>query len=125
MYLITWLPVVILPFLSKAVPFLPHEIPTELNLTEVGFATFRQPINHDLPDSGTFTQHYAYSYQYWKGPGSPIVFGTPGESSLINPFSILDAREYAATAYFSNLTTMMHLAKELGRLCRVLMQLSH
>jgi hypothetical protein len=45
-------------------------------------AEFQQYIDHADPSIGTFTQRYVYNADYWKGPGSPIVFTTDGESTI-------------------------------------------
>ncbi|KAG9018024.1 hypothetical protein FRB90_012583 [Tulasnella sp. 427] len=42
---------------------------------------FDQLIDHSNPSAGTFKQRYFFSDQYYKGQGSPIVIGTPGEQS--------------------------------------------
>ncbi|KIO21853.1 hypothetical protein M407DRAFT_28564 [Tulasnella calospora MUT 4182] len=42
---------------------------------------FDQLIDHANPAAGTFKQRYFFSDQYYKGQGSPIVIGTPGEQS--------------------------------------------
>ncbi|KAI1386599.1 peptidase S28 [Hypoxylon trugodes] len=47
----------------------------------VGWGTFDQLIDHSNPDLGTFEQRYWYGAQYWKGPGSPIIFVNPGEQA--------------------------------------------
>ena len=35
----------------------------------VGNATFKQIIDHNNPDLGTFEQFYYYDTTFWKGPG--------------------------------------------------------
>ncbi|KAI2620595.1 serine carboxypeptidase S28-domain-containing protein [Hypoxylon sp. NC1633] len=45
----------------------------------VGWGTFEQLLDHSHPELGTFSQRYWYGAQYWKGPGSPIIFVNPGE----------------------------------------------
>ncbi|KAG8976892.1 hypothetical protein FRC05_002829 [Tulasnella sp. 425] len=42
---------------------------------------FHQLIDHENPSLGTFKQRYFFSDQHYRGPGSPIVIGTPGEKS--------------------------------------------
>ena len=46
-----------------------------------GWGTFEQLIDHSDPSLGTFSQRYWYGTEYWKGPGSPIIFVNPGEQS--------------------------------------------
>jgi hypothetical protein len=46
-----------------------------------GWGTFDQLIDHSNPGLGTFSQRYWYGAQYWKGPGSPIIFVNPGEQA--------------------------------------------
>ncbi|KIH92084.1 serine-type peptidase [Sporothrix brasiliensis 5110] len=46
-----------------------------------GWGTFNQPIDHNSPHLGTFSQRFWYSTEFWKGPGSPIVLTCPGEQS--------------------------------------------
>ena len=46
-----------------------------------GWSTFDQLLDHSNPSLGTFRQRYWYGTQYWKGPGSPIIFVNPGEQS--------------------------------------------
>ncbi|THW68098.1 serine carboxypeptidase [Aureobasidium pullulans] len=68
-----------------------------------GNATFRQYIDHENKDVGTFEQFYFYSTEFYGGPGSPIILFTPGEVN--------------ASAYTSYLTlnrTTGVLAKEIG-----------
>lgn len=45
-------------------------------------AYFDQLIDHSNPGLGTFKQEYWYSTMYYDGPGSPIVFEAPGESTI-------------------------------------------
>lgn len=49
-----------------------------------GWGTFAQLIDHSNPHLGTFPQRFWYGTQYWKGPGSPIVFVNPGEQAADN-----------------------------------------
>ncbi|CAM1508761.1 Fc.00g056090.m01.CDS01 [Cosmosporella sp. VM-42] len=46
-----------------------------------GWSTFDQLLDHFNPSLGTFRQRYWYGTEYWKGPGSPIIFVNPGEQS--------------------------------------------
>ncbi|KAB5536262.1 putative serine peptidase [Coniochaeta sp. 2T2.1] len=45
----------------------------------VGTGVFQQLIDHGNPSLGTFPQRFWYSTEYYGGPGSPVVFFTPGE----------------------------------------------
>lgn len=47
-----------------------------------GNSTFSQLVDHSNPGLGTFSQLYYYDYRHWKGPGSPVVFFTPGEINI-------------------------------------------
>ncbi|VUC33014.1 unnamed protein product [Clonostachys rosea] len=49
-----------------------------------GWGTFDQLIDHSNASLGTFKQRYWYGTQYWKGPGSPIIYFNPGEQSATN-----------------------------------------
>ncbi|ROW08683.1 hypothetical protein VPNG_06442 [Cytospora leucostoma] len=49
------------------------------NTATNGQGVFQQLLDHNDPTLGTFNQSYWWSSQYWKGPGSPVVFFTPGE----------------------------------------------
>ena len=49
------------------------------DISSMGNATFTQLIDHSNPSLGTFEQFYYWSNQYYAGPGSPVVFFTPGE----------------------------------------------
>ena len=64
---------------------------------------FDQLIDHDDPRLGTFPQRYWVTDQYWKGPGSPVVFFTPGEVA---------APEY--TGYLTNETITGVFAESFG-----------
>ncbi|KAK3380849.1 putative serine peptidase [Podospora didyma] len=46
-----------------------------------GNATFQQYIDHANPGLGTFSQRYWWNTSHWRGPGSPIVLFTPGETT--------------------------------------------
>lgn len=68
-----------------------------------GNGTFKQLIDHANPSLGTFDQFYYWSSEFWKGPGSPVVMFTPGETN--------------ATRYSPYLTTRYTtgvLAQQLG-----------
>jgi len=43
---------------------------------------FRQPIDHNNPKMGYWNQQYCASPDWWAGPGSPVVFYTPGEEPI-------------------------------------------
>ncbi|PMD59013.1 uncharacterized protein K444DRAFT_531836 [Hyaloscypha bicolor E] len=68
-----------------------------------GDAFFTQLLDHDNPNKGTFKQKYWYNFQYWKGPGSPVVLFTPGESAA-GPYG----------AYLTNVTLTGLLGQELN-----------
>ncbi|KAI5209493.1 serine carboxypeptidase [Aureobasidium subglaciale] len=79
-----------------------HALSVQATAT-TGNATFRQYIDHENKDLGTFEQFYFYSTEFYGGPGSPIILFTPGEVN--------------ASAYTSYLTlnrTTGVLAKEIG-----------
>lgn len=64
----------------------PHQVPPPLVDDRVGIqkratgqAVFQQLIDHSNPQLGTFPQRYWYSTEFYAGPGSPVVFMTPGE----------------------------------------------
>ncbi|KAK3369928.1 putative serine peptidase [Podospora didyma] len=59
----------------------PPPVKVTLSGPHGGNATFQQLINHTNPSLGTFSQLYYWNTTYWKGPGSPVVFFTPGESA--------------------------------------------
>ena len=44
-----------------------------------GTAFFDQLLDHNNPSKGTFKQQYWWDATKWAGPGSPVVFFTPGE----------------------------------------------
>lgn len=69
----------------------------------MGNGTFQQLLDHSDPSKGTFSQAYWWSTEYWQGPGSPIVFFTPGE---------IAAAGY--TGYLTNRTLTGTLAQEIG-----------
>lgn len=55
-------------------------------------ATFEQPISHEDPALGTFSQFYFYDTTYWGGKGSPIILFTPGEVNATGYVSYLTTR---------------------------------
>ncbi|KAG8905343.1 hypothetical protein FRC01_008391 [Tulasnella sp. 417] len=68
------------PF-KKREPLLPRQTS---NTTAPAYSTeyyFDQLIDHANPSAGTFKQRFFFSDEYYKGQGSPIVIGTPGEQS--------------------------------------------
>ena len=69
----------------------------------MGNSTFEQYIDHSNPDLGTFSQWYMYDTTFWAGPGSPVVFFTPGE---------VNASAY--TSYLSTNRTTGVLAEQIG-----------
>lgn len=71
--------------------------------SNTGNATFKQYIDHDNKDLGTFEQFYFYSTEFYGGPGSPIILFTPGETN---------ASSY--TSYLTLNRTTGVLAKEIG-----------
>ncbi|KAI9051530.1 hypothetical protein LZ554_004576 [Drepanopeziza brunnea f. sp. 'monogermtubi'] len=50
-------------------------------VTTTGSAYFTQLLDHDDPSKGTFQQKYWWNSEFWAGPGSPVVFFTPGEAA--------------------------------------------
>ena len=73
------------------------------DLPTQGNSTFTQLIDHSNPSLGTFEQFYYYSDEFYKGPGSPVVFFTPGEVA---------AEGYQV--YLSTNTTPGVIAQQLG-----------
>lgn len=49
--------------------------------TTTGSAFFTQFLDHNDTSKGTFKQKFWWNSEFWAGPGSPIVFFTPGESA--------------------------------------------
>ncbi len=68
-----------------------------------GQGVFKQLIDHANPSLGTFDQRFWWSSQYYAGPGSPVVFFTPGESA---------AEQY--TGYLNNNTITGLFAQAIG-----------
>lgn len=66
-------------------------------------AYFDQLLDHSNPSLGTFKQRYFYNYEYYAGPGSPIILNSPGENASDN-----------YTAYATNLTLAGNFAKSTG-----------
>jgi hypothetical protein len=73
------------------------------SVATLGTGTFQQILDHSDPSKGTFSQAFWWSTEYWQGPGSPVVFFTPGEVA---------AAGY--TGYLTNRTLTGILAQELG-----------
>ena len=46
-----------------------------------GQGEFQQLIDHAHPELGTFPQRFWWSDEFYAGPGSPVIFFTPGESA--------------------------------------------
>ncbi|KAF7899663.1 hypothetical protein EAF00_003999 [Botryotinia globosa] len=76
------------PFLRKGrlVPPIEaeDEFPVSINAAvanTTGSAFFTQLLDHDNPSKGTFQQKFWWNSEFWAGPGSPIVFFTPGETA--------------------------------------------
>ncbi|KAI9742271.1 MAG: hypothetical protein M1818_004171 [Claussenomyces sp. TS43310] len=93
---------VVLPAAAKRPIPIPkgHTIAEEgLSAESVGQVTFEQLLDHDNPDLGTFSQRYWYNTEYWKGPGSPVVLFTPGESAADGYDAYLTNR--SITGYFA------------------------
>ena len=89
-------------------------------------ATFRQLLDHDNPDAGTFSQFYYYSDEFYGGPGFPVVLMNNGEAaeesgvsvymknnSITGAFAqeirgaiiILEHRYWGRSSPYDNLTT--------------------
>ncbi|GAB1310625.1 Serine-type peptidase-like protein [Madurella fahalii] len=88
----------VLPFASwiapkaavKGVPDVTSE--SALNVIRAAGASaecgwFKQPVDHNDPSLGTWQQLYCVNPQWWKGPGSPVVMMTPGETPIWNAVS--------------------------------------
>lgn len=65
----------------------------EISKRTIVQGVFQQLIDHSNPGLGTFSQRFWYSTEYYAGPGSPVIFFTPGEVA---------ADDY--TGYLTNLT---------------------
>jgi hypothetical protein len=48
------------------------------DVSVTGSSFFTQLLDHDDPSKGTFQQKFWWNAEYWAGPGSPVVFFTPG-----------------------------------------------
>ncbi|XP_014550167.1 hypothetical protein COCVIDRAFT_116260 [Bipolaris victoriae FI3] len=57
---------------------IPALVPKDTSLLS-GRGAFQQLIDHTNLDVGTFSQSYWFNTTYWGGPGSPIIFYTPGQ----------------------------------------------
>lgn len=68
----------------------------------LGNFTFAQKLDHSNPKAGTFEQRIWYNSEFWAGPGSPIIFFTPGEVA---------ADRYGG--YLTNATLTGRLAQEM------------
>lgn len=68
-----------------------------------GRGVFQQLLDHDDPSLGTFNQSFWWSSEFWEGPGSPVVFFTPGEVA---------AEGY--TGYLTNRTITGQFAQAIG-----------
>lgn len=71
--------------------------------TTSGQGVFQQLLDHNDASLGTFNQSFWWSSEYWQGPGSPVVFFTPGE---------IAAEEY--TGYLTNETITGLFAQAIG-----------
>lgn len=56
-----------------------HALASVMSSPHSGNSTFRQYIDHNNKDLGTFEQFYFYSTEFYGGPGSPVILFTPGE----------------------------------------------
>jgi hypothetical protein len=68
-----------------------------------GNATFRQLIDHNNPELGTFSQYYVWSNEFYV-PGGPVILFTPGETDAIAGYK----------SYLHENRTTGRLAKEVG-----------
>ena len=57
---------------------------------EYANATFQQPIDHNDPSKGTFSNRFWFNSEYWKGPGSPVFLFMVGEEAADNYLGYLD-----------------------------------
>lgn len=67
---------------SENADVFPASMASAVNAT--GSAFFTQLLDHDNPSKGTFQQKFWWNSEFWAGPGSPVVFFTPGEISAAN-----------------------------------------
>jgi hypothetical protein len=74
-----------------------------LSKRATGSGVFQQLIDHSNPSLGTFPQRYWWNSNYYAGPGSPVVFFTPGE----------DAADFY-TGYLTNVTISGQFAQAIG-----------
>ncbi|KAK4443213.1 putative serine peptidase [Podospora aff. communis PSN243] len=93
---------------SGAEAFLPKPpLPPPFRMLVVGpnggNGSFEQYVDHANPSLGTFSQKYWWNTTYWAGPGSPIVFFTPGET---------EAAPYMG--WFTNRTLLGQYAQAFG-----------
>jgi hypothetical protein len=70
----------LLPLLNSSVP-------------QHGRDTFDQPIDHDTPHLGQFSESFLWNTTFWR-PGAPIVLFIPGESR-IDHFESLSRPDYS------------------------------
>lgn len=68
----------------------------------LGNFTFTQKLDHSGKETGSFEQRIWYNSEFWAGPGSPIIFFTPGEVA---------ADRYGG--YLTNVTLTGRLAQEM------------
>ncbi|KUI61468.1 putative serine protease EDA2 [Cytospora mali] len=68
-----------------------------------GQGVFQQLLDHSDPSLGTFNQSFWWSTEFWQGPGSPVVFFTPGEVAA-----------YYYTGYLTNETITGQFAQAIG-----------
>ncbi|KAJ9157854.1 putative Serine peptidase [Pleurostoma richardsiae] len=68
-----------------------------------GSGVFQQLIDHSNPDLGTFSQRFWWNDEFYAGPGSPVVFFTPGEENAA-----------AYTGYLNNKTITGAFGQAIG-----------
>ncbi|KAI6245863.1 putative extracellular serine carboxypeptidase [Erysiphe necator] len=68
------------PFSIKELPGY-SDVSAAVEGSKNGTAFFQQILDHNDPSKGTFQMQYWWNAEFWAGPGSPIVFFTPGESA--------------------------------------------
>jgi hypothetical protein len=66
----------LVPPVEEADEFPVASASSDVNVT--GSSFFTQLLDHDDPSKGTFQQKFWWNAEYWAGPGSPVVFFTPG-----------------------------------------------